>query len=377
LASGYAVGVGSVVVVGAGIFGVTGALALRRRGWQVTLLDPGPVPHPDAASTDISKVVRLDYGADGFYLELMERALVGWRRYNQRLPQPLFHETGFSILSSVPLQPGSFELESLHLLERRGHPVERLAAAELRHRLPAWSEKYIDGYFNPQGGWAQSGAVVAALLAEAQDAGVELRAERVERLDQITAERVVVAAGAWTATLVPALSTMLRPIGQPVFHFAPADSAPYQAPSFVPWAADISRTGWYGFCANADGVVKIANHGPGRAVDPTGPRAVADDAEAKFRAFMAEALPSLAAAPRVASRLCLYCDSADGDLLIDRDPAAPHVVVAAGGSGHGFKFAPLLGDWIADAVEGADPIPRFGWRTAAASRVEDARYSGG
>src|SRR6185437_9008873 len=83
-----------VAVVGAGIFGVTAALALRRRGHTVSLFDPGPLPHPLAESTDISKIVRLDYGPDDVYLALMESALEGWRRWNEDLGEPLFHEVG-------------------------------------------------------------------------------------------------------------------------------------------------------------------------------------------------------------------------------------------------------------------------------------------
>ena len=96
-------------VVGAGVFGVTAALALRRRGYSVTLIDPGPLPHPLAASTDISKVVRLDYGPDADYTALMERALDGWREWNAVWPEPLFHETGIAFLCRAPMSPGGFE----------------------------------------------------------------------------------------------------------------------------------------------------------------------------------------------------------------------------------------------------------------------------
>ena len=92
-----------VVVVGGGIFGVTAALALRRRGDRVTVVDPGPVPHPLAESTDLSKVVRPDYGADELYTGMMEKALDAWRRWNEAWAAPLFHETGVVFLSRTPL----------------------------------------------------------------------------------------------------------------------------------------------------------------------------------------------------------------------------------------------------------------------------------
>ena len=96
----------SVVVAGGGIFGVTAALALRGRGYSVTLVDPGPLPHPLAESTDISKVIRMDYGPDEGYLSLMEAAMEGWRRFNERWPRPLYHETGVAFLSRGPMRPG-------------------------------------------------------------------------------------------------------------------------------------------------------------------------------------------------------------------------------------------------------------------------------
>src|SRR5262249_40931462 len=107
-----------VAIVGAGIFGVTAALELRRRGRAVSLLDPGPVPHPNAASTDISKVVRLDYGADEFYMALMEHARGGWRAWNAAWGEDLFHEDGFVIMTRGPMLPGGFEHDSFALLQR-------------------------------------------------------------------------------------------------------------------------------------------------------------------------------------------------------------------------------------------------------------------
>ena len=87
---------GKIIVVGAGIFGVTAARELRRRRWEVILVDPGPIPHPRAASNDISKVVRLAYGTDEVYTALMEEAVEIWREWNARWPDPLFHENSLN-----------------------------------------------------------------------------------------------------------------------------------------------------------------------------------------------------------------------------------------------------------------------------------------
>lgn len=379
-----------VLIVGAGIFGVTAALELRARGAEVALIDPGPIPHPDASSTDISKLIRLDYGNDVFYVERMEVCLARWRAMNERFERPLFHETGLLVLSSAPLDANGFEGASFDCLVGRGHPLERLDARAIVGRAPAWRPgRYVDGYFNPQGGWAESGAVVGALLREARRAGVAVReGVRIRPLvgagpvtsvtteggEVIAAASIVIAAGAFTPVLVPELADRLVPIAQAVFHFEPGAAADYLSPRFLPWGADIATTGWYGFPQH-EGVVKVANHGPGTRVDPAAERGVSEESEAAVRAFLQESLPGLAEAPVVRARACLYCDTFDGDFFIDAHPERPGLVVASGGSGHAFKFAPLLGEVVADAVAGVErgERARFGWRERREGRVEAAR----
>jgi glycine/D-amino acid oxidase-like deaminating enzyme len=381
-----------ILVVGAGVFGLTAALELRRRGHEVTLLDPGPLPHPAAASTDISKLVRMDYGTDELYTALMEAAFDGWAAWNLRWAETLYHEDGLLVLSRSEMRPGGFEHDSFSLLQRRGHPLRRLDSQALRERHPAWAaERYPDGYFNPKGGWAESAKVVARILDKARRDGVRLREgarfhrllERRSRVEGIvTADGeplrsglVILATGAWTPTLVPDLSPVMWAVAQPVFHLRVPDPEAYRQPRFPPWAADIANTGWYGFPALADGTLKLACHGPGRRLHPDDPREVASEDEARLREFLRDTFPGLADAPLIASRLCFYCDSWDGDFWIDRDPDRSGLVVAAGDSGHAFKFAPVLGTLIADVAEGK-PNPyasRFAWRSRGPLRTEQAR----
>lgn len=115
-----------MLVIGAGIFGITTALELKARGYHVAVLDPGPLPHPLAASTDISKVVRMEYGADETYMEMIEQAYQGWLRWNEELGETLFHDVGVLILTSTPMIPGMHEYESYRLLLKRGHTPVRL-----------------------------------------------------------------------------------------------------------------------------------------------------------------------------------------------------------------------------------------------------------
>ena len=386
---------GSVVIAGAGMFGLTASLELHRRGYSVVVVDPGPVPHPLASSNDISRMVRMDYGRDTLYMDLADKAIQGWRDWNQRWGVEMFHEAGLLVVTDQPMAPGSFEYETFALLDERGHQPQRIDSGTLTQRFVQWNaEKYVDGYYNPVAGWAEAGNVVARLAEEALACGVELRtgtgvASLLEDESRVVgvsntdgseqrADVVVVTTGAWTPTLLPQLGDVMSPTGQPIFYFKPSDPEPFQAHRFPPWGADIPKTGWYGFPADQEGVVKVANHGLGKSMAPEDSRDLTPDDVSRCRQFLQESLPGLADAPLVNGRRCLYCDTWDGNFWIGRDPSREGLVVAAGGSGHGFKFAPVMGGVIADAVEGIDtPYTRlFAWRPRGERKTEVTRYLG-
>jgi glycine/D-amino acid oxidase-like deaminating enzyme len=382
-----------LLIVGAGVFGASAALALLRQGHQVIIIDPGPLPHPLAESTDISKIVRLDYGPDEEYLSLMEEALPIWRQWNTQQARPLFHEVGVSFLSRVELQAGSFEHESLRLLEAHGHPLQRLRGQEISQQLAAFTG-FVDGYFNPQGGFAESGEVVAWLLGEAKRLGAQIREEtralqliqeghRVKGVhcdrEDIFADEVILAAGAWVLDLLPELTPYFRATGQPVFHLKPSRPDAFTVPSFTVFGGDISKTGFYGFPLHSGGVVKIANHGIGRAMHPDSiERVTTQKEEERLRTFLRQHLPLLAEDEIVYRRICVYCDTLDEHFWIAKDPTREGLTVATGGSGHGFKFAPILGALISDAVFARENrrLSKFRWRTGQEQRrgEEAARH---
>ena len=388
-----------VVVIGAGINGATSAIELRKRGHEVVLADPGPLPHPLAASTDISKAVRAAYGADQEYTELAERSIERWRKWNQEFGAQLYHEVGVMFVRRREMEPGDFEHESFKTLERRCHKVKRMNVPQLWKRFPAWNpELYRDGVLEIEAGYAESGRAVAMLIERAKSIGVELReGTRLVRLDEddnqvkgvvvedsvgdavsapreangvpcsykIPGDFVVMAVGAWTPYLLPFTRKFFRATGQPVFHLKPSKPELFAPERFPVFGADITTTGYYGFPINRDGIVKIANHGPGREMSPDSPeRVVTVEDEKNLREFLASTFPSLANAPIVYTRVCMYSDTHDGHFWIARDPEREGLVVAAGDSGHGFKFAPVLGEIIADALEGKDNplLDKFRWR---------------
>jgi glycine/D-amino acid oxidase-like deaminating enzyme len=335
--------------------------------------------------------VRLEYGADESYTALAEDAIEGWRRWNRDFGEALYHQTGLLLLRRTPLTPGTLEQDSLEVLARRGHRAERLDAAAIAARFPAWNaERYSHGTYDPEGGFVESGRAIARLVAQAREHGVELSegvgfksllherpgasADSPGRVagivtssgGRIEAGLVVMALGAWTPHALPWMAAELRSAGQPVFHLAPADPRPFRADRFPVFCADIQTTGYYGFPVHpVSGVVKIARHGPGRALHPESPQRVVTAEEiADLRAFLAATFPLLERASIPYTRVCLYCDSWDGHFWIAHDPDRPGLVLATGDSGHAFKFAPVLGPLVADVVEGrSHPLQqRFRWR---------------
>jgi glycine/D-amino acid oxidase-like deaminating enzyme len=421
-----------IIIVGAGINGVSAAIELKKRGHKVILVDPGPLPHPLAASTDISKAVRAAYGADEEYTDLAVRSIKLWREWNKQFGAELYHEVGVMFVRREEIKPGDFEYESFKMLEKRGRNIERMNSLELWKRFPAWRpELYRDGVLELEAGYAESGRVVATLIRHAKSLGVELReGVRFVQLDEddqrvkgivlehpplhhvipseakrsrgmpkhdpkvtqggpwtplgmtpIAGDVIVMAVGAWTPYLLPFTKNFFRATGQPVFHLKPQQPELFAPERFPVFGADITTTGYYGFPLNREGVVKIANHGPGREMSPdSSDRVVTAEEERNLREFLSSTFPALADAPIVYTRVCMYCDTHDGNFWIARDPEREGLLIAAGDCGHGFKFAPVLGQIISDAVEEkSNPLlKKFRWRSEVpvGAGTDAARFQG-
>jgi glycine/D-amino acid oxidase-like deaminating enzyme len=369
-----------VVVIGAGIFGITAAIEMNNRGYSVAVLDPGPLPNPLAASNDISKAIRLEHGADEAAMIMMERALAGWERWNSESAEKLYHQTGTLSLSREPMVPGSVVFESYQMLLRRDHQPIRLNSDDIARRFPAWKAgAFSDGYFYPVGGYVESGRALAWLVQMAEIEGVALYVGQTatslamangrvtgihtQEGQSFNADHVIIAAGAWTPLLVPELSPVMQAWGYPLFYLKTADTTLFTPPHFAIFAADINQNGWCGFPIHPrEGLIKIAQHQLGQRLHPThDSRAVNDVDIRNLHTFLDSALPGLKEATITYTRRCLACTTLDGQLWIGNHPTRPGLTVAAGGGNHSFQLAPILGEIIADTVE-CLPFARFKWR---------------
>src|SRR5690606_9270508 len=239
-------------IIGGGIFGVTAALELQNRGHRVTVFEKGTLPEPKASSTDISKMIRADYGADELYTDMMVEAFEGWRRWNSIFSRPRYHEVGFLLLTHEPPLSGTFEAESILMLSQKGFPLLHLDEKILSDRFPLWNrEIYRSGYFNPKAGWAESGAVVSELVTLGKKEGVQFieneglesfvfKNEKVAGFRSNTGKKhfsdlTMLAAGTWSQHLLPDLKTFIKTIGQAVFHLLPENPEQFSANHFPGW----------------------------------------------------------------------------------------------------------------------------------------------
>jgi glycine/D-amino acid oxidase-like deaminating enzyme len=365
-----------VAVVGAGAFGGWTALHLRRRGVRVTLLDAWGPGNSRASSGGETRVIRGLYGRDRIYVEWVVRSFALWREHERLVGQRLYHPTGALWLfrgedayarASAPLaREAGLPVDQLTLDEAaRGYPQIRLDG--VRH---VWLEREA-GYLLARRGCA---TVVERFVAEGGEyrevaARPLLRASgRVAALaladgSSLAADAFVFAGGPWLGKLLPdTVAARVRPSRQEVFFFGtPAGDPRWSEEKMPTWIDFGAERIFYGTPGNERRGFKVADDTRGEAFDPdAGERTPSADALARARALLAERFPDLARAPLLESRLCQYENSPDGHYLIGAVPGVDNAWLAGGGSGHGYKLGPAVGEHVAALVLGeAQPIAMF------------------
>jgi monomeric sarcosine oxidase len=362
-----------VVVVGGGGMGSAAAAEIAARGRSVIVLDRFPPPHDRGSSHGQSRLIRLAYFEHPDYVPLLRRAYERWRALEEETGRALLTESGL-LLVGPPT--GEAIRGTLHAAAVHGLPLERLDTAAARAASPLFSlpDDWV-ALLERRGGWLRVEECVAAHVARAVrhgarfDVGVTVHGWRgggreiVIDTDRGTyaADRVVLAPGPWAGDLLQLPKVTFRVLRKGLFWFRPrawrrAEFAPGTLPCF---AFDLPEGFFYGFPEIDGSGVKVAEHTGGTPIaDPLAVDRGIDEQElARVRRFLAAHVPA-ADGPPVRSAACLYTMSPDGHFLLGLHPADPRVAIAAGFSGHGFKFAAVVGEVLADlGLAGATALP--------------------
>jgi sarcosine oxidase len=366
-----------IAVIGAGAFGSWTALYLLRGGARVTLLDTWGPGNSRASSGGETRVIRGAYGPDQPYTKLAARALELWKEHQALWKQIFFFPIG--VLWMVEAD-GAFERGSLPFLKDAGIPFEQLDTKELSRHWPQISFENVGwGIYEPKSGYllarASTQAVVERFVAEGGDYrqaavasqvldGAQWRSLTLSDGSTIAADRYVFACGPWLGKLFPrTVGPHFLATKQDVFFFGTPVGDPRYNEGNVPVWADHSDHFMYGIPGNQGRGFKIADDTRGPEFDPTsGQRLVSDDRLAEARRYLAYRFPGMKDAPLVETRVCQYENTTDHNFIIDRHPGNQSVWIVGGGSGHGFKHGPALGEMVARLVlkdETASPVFRL------------------
>ena len=359
-----------VVVVGAGAFGGWTALYLRRRGARVTLLDAWGPGNSRASSGGETRVIRATYGPREIYTRMAARALTLWKEHDRRWQRSLYHSIGVLWLVE---SDETYERAALPVLRDAGIAFEELTGAEVSRRYPQIScDRVRWAILEKDAGYLTARRACAAVLegfrAEGGDyrqlaiqspvavRGGELSTVTLSDGSQLAADRFVFACGPWMGGLFPdVIGERVRATRQEVFFFGTPPGDRRFTDEGMPVWADHGTRFMYGIPGNEWRGFKVADDTRGPAFDPTsGDRTPSAEAIKTVRDYIAYRFPDLNGAPLLEARVCQYENSPDEHLIIDRHPAAANAWLVGGGSGHGFKHGPAVGELVARLVLAGD-----------------------
>jgi monomeric sarcosine oxidase len=376
-----------VVVIGAGCFGAWTAYHLARAGHDVTLVDAHGPANDRASSAGHTRLLRAGYGAEEIYTRWSLNSLPQWQALAGRTGSQLFHRTGVLWLAR---DHDPLAAATLATLERVGAPHQRLSRGQLESRWPQVAFAPVPGsavawaILEPESGVLMARRAVRALVGDLVSAGVRYATAAIRpprdaggRLDAVQTaahetlhgDAFVFACGPWLPALYPdLLGERIFVSRQEVLYFAaPAGELRFASLAFPAWIDFPEEI--YGV-PDIDGCgFKISVDRHGTEFDPeTGDRR-AGETLPEARAYLARRFPALAGAPLVSAEVCQYENTSNGDFLIDRHPGYENVWLVGGGSGHGFKHGPAVGEYVARLLaDGPAPDERF--RLATKERMQ-------
>ncbi|MGA7928028.1 MAG: FAD-dependent oxidoreductase [Candidatus Sulfotelmatobacter sp.] len=372
-----------IAVVGAGAFGSWTALHLLGRGARVTLLDAWGPGNSRAASGGETRIMRGTYGPDQPYTTVAARALKLWQTYERRWKKQFLHRTG--VLWMVSSRDDAFERGSLAMLRQAQIKFQELSPLEMKKRWPQinFADVYW-GIYEPECGYldarASCQAVVDAFVAEGgkyRQLAVSLEGLEGGGLGSLTlsdgsrlkADHYVFACGPWLGKLFPeTLGSLIRPTKQDVFFFGtPAGDSRF-TDAHVPVWGDHGNRFFYGIPGSDRRGFKVADDTRGPTFDPTsGERVVSRATLKRVREYLAFRFPAMKDAPLIETRVCQYEQSPDSNFIVDRHPRMNNLWLLGGGSGHGFKHGPALGEIMAELILN-DGEPDAVWRRSRFSK---------
>jgi sarcosine oxidase len=354
-----------VAVIGSGVFGAWIAYFLRKSGVSVMLLDAYGPANARASSGGESRIIRMGYGADEIYTRWSLRALPLWKVLFAEAGRPeLFQQTGVLWIAHEKYQ---YALDTLAALQEYKIPHKRLSLLGLRKHYPQITfDQDAWGIFEPESGVLLARRAVRTVVEQARTIGVEYRdaavlapgdaTAKITSLkttagETISANTFVFACGPWLGKIFPqVLVDRIFPSRQEIFFFGiPPGETRFTQPALPTWL--YLKDEFYGMPDLESRGFKVADDRHGPRVDPdTQSRVGSTEALDAARKFVARRFPTLKNAPVVETRVCQYENTSNGDFLIDRHPEFDNVWLVGGGSGHGFKHGPSLGEYVAARV---------------------------
>ena len=365
---------GHIAVIGAGAFGGWTAHHLLKKGYNVTLLDVFGPGNSRASSGGDSRVIRGIYGEDKIYVDLVARSFKLWKRYQKQWQQSLYFPTGALWFFQVD---DTYAQKSLPIVNQAGLKSEQLSKKEVEKKFPQIDLNGLKSfYFEHEAGYLPARHCCQVVLENFVKRGGEYKQLAVEpgkilnnKLSELilsdgsklNADSYVFACGPWLSKIFPnALKDIITPTRQEVFFFGTpyGDSSLFE--SNMPVWVDFGKKIWYGIPGADWRGFKVADDTRGAEFDPTsGDRTASETGLESARNYLAKRFPSMKDAPLLESRVCQYENSPDGNYIIDKHPEAENTWVIGGGSGHGFKLGPALGEFVADRVIGNKDIDPF------------------
>lgn len=360
----------TVIVIGLGIMGSATAWALARRGVRVLGLEQYAPFHALGSSHGKTRIIREAYFESPEYVPLVQRAYELWDELGERTGRRLLRVTGGV---SIGRLDSPFIVGARESAQRHGLAHELLDAQEARKRFPvlALPDDFV-ALVEGRAGILFAEECWRAFCEDAVRHGAELRfGVRVHGFapdgegmtvetesGRLRADRVVVTAGPWSTTLLADLGLPLEVRRVLVVHVQPDDPTRFRPEVLPIFIMDVPEGEYYGFPFLPDQGVKFGRHDDGEVCTPESARRTVTDDEVRWMTGVLERYLPGAAREVLMTVTCLYTMTPDSHFVIDRHPEWPQVVFAAGFSGHGFKFASVMGEALADlALEGASRLP--------------------